>query len=79
MISQRYKALKMAVADGDCGAISQRSTLRGTWRDFLPSRGPPTPQKLECKMSAFLSALNLAVIGSLVIHVNVHKDRTVIN
>ena len=46
MISQRYRALKMAVADGDCGAISQRSTLRGTWRDFLPSRGSANPSEV---------------------------------
>ena len=38
-----------------------------------PGRGPPTPQKLESFFRLF-AALNLAVIGSLVIHVNVHID-----
>ena len=39
---------------------------------FSPAWSPPIPQKLESNFSAFFAALNLAVIGSLVKHVNVH-------
>ena len=46
-------------------------------RHFLgvsPGRGPPTPQKSESIFSTFFAALNLAVIDTVMGHVNAHID-----
>ena len=44
----------------------QLNTLRGINSVFVLQEPWPAPQKLESIISTFLSALNLAVIGSLV-------------
>ena len=46
-------------------------------RHFLgvsTGRGPPTPQKSESIFSTFFAALNLAVIDTVMGHVNAHID-----
>ena len=44
------------------------------WEVFCPARGPPLPMKLESIFRIFFEALNLAVIDTIMGHVNVHID-----
>ena len=59
------------------GAESGQNSAEYAVRHF-PVSSSANPCE-ESKFSAFFAALNVAVIGSLVVHVNVQIERTLIN